>query len=211
MYFTLFYQNRKNRILLNLNNIFCLILFTGFLILLIGKIVKYWHFNGSIFLFASLVIIIFISFIFYKTYSPNFITIDFRTIIDQDEYLQYVLKFCDFVRNKNKSRDNLIIMSGLISSMEDNCLDPECPLKKYLINLKKGIDSEYYLLQFVEILYQYGIAKFPANIFLKTSVGESVFCSAFSPHPGNNTKNAASRKRIDVFFMSLPPLSDHFI
>ena len=92
---------------------------------------------------------------------------DYRNIHHPDEYLQYVLKFSDFVRNKNKSRDNLIVMSGLISSMEKNCLDPECPLKKYVINLKKGIDSEYYLLQFVEILYQYGIAKFPANIFLK--------------------------------------------
>ena len=148
-YYTLFYQNRKNDILLNLNNIFCLILFTGYLILLIGKAVKYWNFNGSIFLLASLVIIIFIFFIFHKSYNPNFIMKDYRNIHHPDEYLQYVLKFSDFVRNKNKSRDNLIVMSGLISSMEKNCLDPECPLKKYVINLKKGIDSEYYLLQFV--------------------------------------------------------------
>ena len=183
-YFTFFYQNRKNTILLNLNNIFCLILFTGFIILLIGKIVRNWNFNGSIFLFASLVIIIFIFFLFYKSYSPNFITIDFRTIIDPDEYLQYVLKFCDFVRNKNKSRDYLIIMSGLISSMEENCIDDDCPLKKYLINLKKGIDSEYYLLQYVETLYQYGIAKFPANIFLKN------YYSSFLIMDMNNKKKA---------------------
>ena len=184
MYFTLFYQNRKNIILSNLSNIFSLILFTGFLILLIGKIVKYWQFNGSIFLFSSLVVIIFIFFIFYQTYNPNFILIDYRTIIDQDEYLQYVLKFSDFVRNKNKSRDYLIIMSGLISSMEENCIDQECPLKKYLINLKNGIDSEYYLLQFVESLYQFGIAKFPENIFLKN------YYSSFLIMDMNNKKKA---------------------
>ena len=183
-YYTLFYQNRKNDILLNLNNIFCLILFTGYLILLIGKAVKYWNFNGSIFLLASLVIIIFIFFIFHKSYNPNFIMKDYRNIHHPDEYLQYVLKFSDFVRNKNKSRDNLIVMSGLISSMEKNCLDPECPLKKYVINLKKGIDSEYYLLQFVEILYQYGIAKFPANIFLKN------YYSSFLIMEMNNKKKA---------------------
>ena len=184
MYFTLFYQNKKNKILLNLCNIFCLILFTGFLILLIGKIVKHWHFNGSIFLFSSLVIIIFMSFIFYKAYNPDFILVDYRSIIDQDEFLLYVLKFCDFVRNKNKSRDYLIIMSGLISSLEENCIDTECPLKKYLINLKKGIDSEYYLLQFVESLYQYGIAKFPNNIFLKN------YYSSFLIMDMNNKKKA---------------------
>ena len=183
-YYTLFYQNRKNAILLNLNNIFCLILFTGNLILLIGKAVKYWHFNGSIFLLASLVIIIFIFFIFHKSYNPNFIMKDYRTINHPDEYLQYVLKFSEFVRNKNKSRDNLIIMNGLISSMEENCLDSECPLKKYIINLKKGIDSEYYLLQFVEILYQYGITKFPANIFLKN------YYSSFLIMEMNNKKKA---------------------
>ena len=184
MYCTLFYQNRKNKILSHLNNIFCLILFTGFLILLIGKMVKKWHFNGSIFLFASLIIIIFLIFIFYKTYSPGFISIDYRTIIDQDEYLQYVLKFCDYVRNKNKSRDYLIMMSGLISSLEEDCINQECPLKKYLINLKKGIDSEYYLLQFVESLYQYGIAKFPENIFLKN------YYSSFLIMDMNNKKKA---------------------
>ena len=183
-YFTLFYQNRKNIILLNLNNIFCLILFAGFFILLIGKIIKYWNFNGSIFLLASMVIIIFIFFVFYKSYSPDFIKIDFRTIIDPDEYLQYVLKFCDYVRNKNKSRDYLIIMTGLISSMEENCIDAECPLKKYLINLKKGIDSEYYLLQYVEMLYQYGISKFPGNIFLKN------YYSSFLIMDMNNKKKA---------------------
>ena len=183
-YYTLSYQNRKNDILLNLNNIFCLILFTGYLILLIGKAVKYWHFNGSIFLLASLVIIIFIFFIFHKSYNPDFIMKDYRSIHHPDEYLQYVLKFSDFVRNKNKSRDYLIVMSGLISSMEENCLDSECPLKKYVINLKKGIDSEYYLLQFVEILYQYGIAKFPANIFLKN------YYSSFLIMDMNNKKKA---------------------
>ena len=82
----------------------------------------------------------------FKSYNPNFFQIEFKAIRDPDEYLQYVLKFCDFVRNKNNSRENLIIMRGLISSMEDNCIDAECPLKKYLTNLEKGIDSEYYLL-----------------------------------------------------------------
>ena len=183
-YCTLFYQNRKNIILLNLNNIFCLILFLGFLILLIGKIFKYWDFNGSIFLLASLVTIILLIFIFYKSYNPNFFQIEFKAIRDPDEYLQYVLKFCDFVRNKNNSRENLIIMRGLISSMEDNCIDAECPLKKYLINLEKGIDSEYYLLQFVEILYQYGIARFPYNIYLKN------YYSSFLIMDMNNKKKA---------------------
>ena len=183
-YFTLFYQNRKNIVLLNLNNIFCLILFTGFIILLIGKIMKVWNFNGSIFLLASLITIIFIFFVFHKSYNPDFIVKDYRTIFNPDEFLQYILRFSEFVRNKNKSRNHLIVMTGLISSMEEKCIDPECPLKKYLINLKKGIDSEYYLLQFVETLYQYGINKFPQNIFLKN------YYSSFLIMEMNNKKKA---------------------
>ena len=183
-YFTLFYQNRKNIVLLNLNNIFCLILFTGFIILLIGKITKSWNFNGSIFLLASLVTIIFIFFVFHKSFNPDFIVKDYRNIFNPDEFLQYILKFSDFVRNKNKSRNHLIVMTGLISSMEEKCVDAECPLKKYLINLKKGIDSEYYLLQFIETLYQYGINKFTQNIFLKN------YYSSFLIMEMNNKKKA---------------------
>ena len=63
-YFTLYYENRQNKILLYLNNFFCLLLFSGFLILLIGKIFKYLGYNGSIFLFftCSLLIILYITF-----------------------------------------------------------------------------------------------------------------------------------------------------
>ena len=183
-YFTLFYQSRKNKIMRNLNNIFCLILFSGFIILLIGKIVIHWNFNGLIFLLTSLIAIHLIFFVFYKSFSLDFLLIDIKTIINPDRYLQYVLKFSEFVRNKNRSREYLIVITGLISSMEEHCIDPECPLKKYLVNLKKGIDSEYYLLQFVEILYQYGITKFPANIFLKN------YYSSFLIMEMNNKKKA---------------------
>ena len=183
-YFTLFYQNRKNKIFLYLNNIFSLILLSGFLILLIGKIINYWNFNGTLFLFTSLTLIIIIFFIFYKASTPQFILIDYRSIRNPDRYLQYVIQFYDFIRNKNKSRDYLIIMRSLISTMEKDCTDIECPLNKYLNNLKKGVDSEYFLLQFVENLYQYGIKKFRGNIFLKN------YYSSFLIMEMNNKKKA---------------------
>ena len=50
---TFHFQNRKNKKLNFLNNIFSLMPFLGFLSLLIGKIFKFLGFNGSIFLFFS--------------------------------------------------------------------------------------------------------------------------------------------------------------
>lgn len=52
----LYYQNRQNKKLNHLNNIFCLMPFLGFCSLFVGKIFKSLEFNGSIFLFFSLVI-----------------------------------------------------------------------------------------------------------------------------------------------------------
>ena len=183
-YFTIFYRNRNNKILMYLNNIFSLILFIGFLLLLIGKIINYWNFNGTIFIFSSMIVIIFVFFIFYKSYTPNFILLDYRSIRNPDAYLQYVNQFYDFIQNKDKSRDSLIIMRSLIASMEKDCTDVECPLNKYLINLKKGFNSEYFLLQFVETLFQYGISKFRGNIFLKN------YYSSFLILEMNNKKKA---------------------
>jgi len=166
-YFTLYYKNRQNKFLLSLNNFFSAILFIGFLILLISKIFKFLDFDGSIFLFFSSSLVIIIYIIFYQGDEMNFISQDFRNIYNPDEYLQYVNRFYNYITQKNNSRHYSINLKSLISSIEENCFFQFCPLKKYLMNLEKGLDFENLLLEYCEILFQYGITKFNGNIFLK--------------------------------------------
>ena len=92
-YFTLFYKNRKNKILLYINNFFSLVLFSGFVILFIGKIIKFLDFNGGIYFFGTCFIIIIIFIIFYKSDEKDFISKNYKDIDNPDEYLQYVNSF----------------------------------------------------------------------------------------------------------------------
>ena len=166
-YFTLFYNNRQNKILASLEIFFCLVLFSGFLILFIGKIVKFLKFNGGIFLFYCCVIIIIMFIIFFKSDEIDYISKDYKKINNPDEFLQYILYFYKFVKNKNNSRNYATIIKSLITSLEENCIDQNCLLKKYLKNLKNGYDFEYILLQFCEKLFLYGISKFKENISIQ--------------------------------------------
>ena len=50
-YANFFFRNRKNKILLKLNNTFALITFLGYSNLLIGKIFLFFHFNDLVYLF----------------------------------------------------------------------------------------------------------------------------------------------------------------
>ena len=182
-YFTIFYQNRKNKILLYLNNFFSLVLFSGFCILFIGKIFKFLKFNGSIFLFFSCLFIIIMFIIFFKNDEIDFISKDYKSIDDPDELLQYIYYFIFIIKNKNNSRNYSIIMKSLITSIEENCLIENCSLKKYLYNLKRGFDFDYILFQFCEKLFLYGIYKFKENIFLKNH-----YCVFLITEMNNKTK-----------------------
>ena len=166
-YFTLFNKNRQNNVLLLLNNYFCLFLFSGFLILLIGKILKFLGFDGSIFLFFNFNILILFYIIFFKTNNTQFFSQDYKNINSPNQYLQYITQYYNIIHNKNNSRNFNIDLKSIISSIEEHCIEKDCPLKKYLKNLKNGLDCEYLLLQFCDKLFQYGISKFRGNIFLK--------------------------------------------
>ena len=165
-YFTVFYKNRQNPVLLTLNNFFSLILFSGFLILFVDKIFDCLGFDGGIYLFFVFALLIVLYITLYKK-SNKLITKDYKNISNPDEYLIYVSTFYNCIKNKNSSRAYLNKLQSIINSIEENCIISNCPLMKYLINLQKGFDQEYLLFQFCEKLFQYGISKFNGNIFLK--------------------------------------------
>lgn len=98
--------------------------------------------------------------------------------------MQYVSNFYNIIINKNNSREYLNNLQSIIHSIEENCIIQNCPLKKYLINLEKGLNCEFLLLEFCEGLFQYGISKFNENIYLKNHY------SIFLINEMNNKKEA---------------------
>ena len=168
-YFNLYYQNRANKILSILNNILCLVTVSAFLALFIGKVFKELEFTGSIYLFFICVIIIAIYIFFYKNKEIDYISIDYKEINNPDDYLNYVSEYYRIIKNKNNSRNYYTILESLISKMEENCIMIDCPLKKYLENMKNGIECPFLLNQYCERLFEFGIAKFPNDISLKNN------------------------------------------
>ena len=168
-YVSLYYQNRVNKVLNLLNNFFSLVIVSQFISLLIGKMFEKLEFSGSIYLFFSFIIIISIYIVFYKNKETDFLLIDYKEINNPVDYLYHISSFYNIIQNKKKSRNYFTVVESLISKIEENCIIVDCPLKKYLDNIKIGIEYPFLLNQFFEILFEYGISKFSDDIFLKNN------------------------------------------
>ena len=166
-FYTLRYQNRVNHTLKILNNILSLILVSVFASLFIGKMFILFEFSGAIYLFFNFTIVIILFVIFYTKKEINFIDVDYKEIIEPVEYLNYIIKFFNIIINKKTSRNNCIILEGLLYKIEETCIIPDCPLKKYIDNLDIGIECPFLLKQFCGKLFEFGISKFNDNINLK--------------------------------------------
>jgi hypothetical protein len=99
----------------------------------------------------------------------DYILIDYTEIDNPIDYFYYICKYYDIIKNKNNSRNNLVTLKSLISKIEENCIVIDCPLKKYLNNMKIGVEYRFLLFQYCEKLFQYGIEKFSDDISLKTN------------------------------------------
>ena len=168
-YINIFYNHRLNKLILMLNVIFSLISFVGFFILFIGKVFKSLGYDGSIFLFFILIIIIFLFVFLYKNKDFDFVLIDYRSLDNPEEYVNYIIKYFKMVMYKHNSRNYSSILKSYISTIEETCTIVDCPLKQYLQKLKEGNDSQYLLLKYLEKIFKYGISKFKNDPVLKNS------------------------------------------
>ena len=168
-YCSLYYQNKSNKVLTALNNIFSLITVLAYISLLIGKIFKTLEFTGSIYLFFSIILIIIIFIFIYKNNEIDHILINYTDINNPVDFLYYISKIFNIIQNRNKSRNYLIILKTLLFNIEENCIIKDCPLNKYLDNLKNGIDCPFLLNQYCQKLFEYGITKFSNDISLKNN------------------------------------------
>ena len=151
----------------------CLVFYT-YLILMLGQLLASTGFTGLIyFLPIGYVLLTFMSIFLYKYTQKNFVEAK-TNFKNEDEFLNRInyfkLLIDDFIQqNRNRIKDNdynnykrnEIVIRGQISLHEENCLDEECPLKKFLENQGNFSVQRTSLLQYANILYVQAIKQFP--------------------------------------------------
>ena len=168
-YYNLYYQNRTNTALTKLNNILCLVTFAAYISLFVGKLFKSIGFTGSIYLFFSGFVIIIVFSFLYKKNEINYILVNYAEINNPVDYLYYISTYYKIIQNKDNYRNYSTILKSLISKIEENCIIPDCPLKKYLVNLNRGIENKFLLYQYCDYLFKYGLIRFSDDISLKNN------------------------------------------
>ena len=166
-YVTLFLQYYENLVMKQLNYFYSLFLFWGFLSLLISNIFRSWEFGGGIYLFLLGLVLIFIYCLFYAKTYLEFLNINNSDFNNSQDYINYIKSYLNILNNKEISRNNSMVLTTFIEKFEEGCVNKNCILKKYLISLSKGFDSNFLLLQYAQKLYKIGLNKFPGDITLK--------------------------------------------
>ena len=184
LYINIKYNHRPNIILFKLTIILALIVFMGFFTLFIGKVFKFLEYNGSIFLFFLLIVLISFFIFLFKSKILDIIFIDHKNLNTPGEYIGNLLNYFKLVKYKDYSRNYSLCLKAYISAIEESCINIDCPLKDYLAKLKKGKDSQYLLLKYLEKLFKYGISKFRNDPMLKS------FYSMFLLMQMNNKEQA---------------------
>jgi len=151
----------------------CIVFYT-YLILMLGQLLASTGFTGLIyFLLIGYVLLTFMSIFLYKYTQKNFVEAK-TNFKNEDEFLNRINYFKLLIDNfveQNRSRirsndynvfkRNEIIIRGQISLHEENCLDEECPLKKFLENEGNFSVQRTSLMQYANILYVQAIKQFP--------------------------------------------------
>ena len=163
------YQGYSNRNLFIINNILARILLWGFICLFIGKIFILIEYYGTSYLFViGIILILMIS--YYKANQiTDFFMIDKSKIDSNIEYYKYILKLQTLIENKNKSRQNKLMLKSFLTKQEENCVLSSCFLKKYLNCLSKNIDSDILLYYYMQELFEEGLNKFNNDLTLTIS------------------------------------------
>ena len=164
-----YYNNYENIVLMKLSKFMSMILFWSIICLMLGKIFQNWEFNGILHLFIiGIIIFIFISF-YHKDKINNFYLADFRQMDNSQKVLDFIKNYMALIRNKDKCRESFIVFNTFLLLKEENCINKNCKLKKYLNLSKKGLESDFILYQHCQQLFEIAIKKFPNDVILKSN------------------------------------------
>ena len=164
-----YYNNYENKLLMKLHKGLSLIVHWNIVSLIIGKIFQKWEFNGTLHLFLFGTFIIIISLLYHKEKINEFYILDFEQIDSGQGKLKYIRNFFNLIQKKDKCRESFIIFNNLILLKEENCINKNCKIKKYLKLSEKGLQSDFILYQYCQQLFEMAIKQFPDDIILKSN------------------------------------------
>ena len=167
VYCLVFYQEYSNKNLFFINVFLSITLFWGFCCLFFGKIFNQFEFKGAYYLFFFGILFILICLIFKPKTDMLFYLLDKSNIDSSFQYYKYMIKIQTLIENKNKSRENRLLLNSFLSKQKELCFHNDCYLKKYLKCLSNGVDSDILLYYFVKDLYEFGLKKFNEDLYLK--------------------------------------------
>ena len=168
-YYLIAYQGYSNKTLFFINTFLGLILFWGFVCLFISQIFNSFGFNGTCHLFVTGIFLILL-YVYYLT-KRNILLfmIDKEKISSSIEYYKYILNLQTLIEDKNKSRENKLMLKSFLAKIEEKCVQPACFLKKYLNCLSIGIDPDILLYYYMQKLFEDGLNKFSNDLILTIS------------------------------------------
>lgn len=137
---------------------------------MLGKVLENTAFDGLLPLFLLGMPIIAIIIV---TLPDNQMVLLFTSLnkFSKGEKIQKQIKYyLELVDRRELDRDSKVLLKGYISIYEETCNIQDCALKKYLYNLDYlNIETNAFLLQHAETLFQNGISKFPNCTALRIS------------------------------------------
>ena len=168
-YYLIAYQGYSNKTLFFINTFLGLILFWGFVCLFISQIFNSFGFNGTCHLFVTGIFLILL-YVYYLTKRDILLfMIDKEKISSSIEYYKYILNLQTLIEDKNKSRENKLMLKSFLAKIEEKCVQPACFLKKYLNCLSIGIDPDILLYYYMQKLFEDGLNKFSNDLILTIS------------------------------------------
>ena len=208
------YNNYINKALNEINRFFSVLLFSFICYLILGKIFNAWGFNGTIYINLFGLFISLITAFLYKSNLNSFSYLDFKSLNSRCEQIIYIKDFLELVKTRHLCREKTLTFDSLILIKEENCINKNCKLKKYLKSVEKGQPNDFLLYQYCQFLYELAIKKFPDDTILKINyvvylivqmskrkLAEKVFYTIkFSPfHPEANFMMFCCNKFIKTY------------
>ena len=150
-------------------------IFWTYFVLFVGKLLYNTKVNGAVYLLIfGYPVIMYFSFIYYKKIEGdfNYTSANFNNIKDFMEKTRYMVKliesYIDDGRGLRYGREmvnqkNDILLKGLINQHEEQCIDEDCPLKKFLENTGNYNVQKLCLLNYMNGYFTFGIKQFPES------------------------------------------------
>ena len=150
-------------------------IFWTYFILFIGKLLYKTKVDGCIYLLIfGYPVMLYFSYIYYQKIEGdfNYTSANFNNIKDFMEKTRYMVKLIESYIDDAKglrygtelvNQKNDILLKGLINQHEEQCIDDDCPLKKFLENSGNYNIQKLCLLNYMNNYFNFGIKQFPES------------------------------------------------